>query len=86
MQKYGDKKMDIQKYYADSAERPLDTIAVNGGFCRIFRRICCIGDSLSSGEFQLKRKNGTFGYYDMYEYSRGQHIARMTGSTVYNFS
>ena len=78
--------MDIQKYYANPAEKPLDNIAVNGGFTRIFRTIGCIGDSLSSGEFQLKRRNGTFGYYDKYEYSWGQHIARMTGSTVYNFS
>ena len=78
--------MDIQKYYANPDEKPLDNIAVNGGFTRIFRTIGCIGDSLSSGEFQLKRRNGTFGYYDKYEYSWGQHIARMTGSTVYNFS
>ena len=78
--------MDIRKYYANAEEKPLDQIAVNGGFTRIFRRIACIGDSLSSGEFQLKKRDGSFDYYDMYEYSWGQHIARMTGSTVYNFS
>ena len=30
-------------------EKPLDRIVTDGGFCGIFRRIACIGDSLSSG-------------------------------------
>lgn len=71
---------------SDEMERPLYRVAVNGGFTRIFRKIGCIGDSLSSGEFQLRNEQGEYEYYDMYEYSWGQHIARMTGSTVYNFS
>ena len=33
-------------------EKPLDKMAVGGGFCGIFRTIACIGDSLSSGEFE----------------------------------
>ncbi len=78
--------MDMSRYLPNENEKPLDHIAVNGGYCRIFRKIACIGDSLSSGEFQIKRRNDTYGYYDKYEYSWGQHIARMTGSTVYNFS
>lgn len=57
----------------------------NGGFCAIFRRIGCIGDSLSSGEFE-SQINGIKGYHDYYEYSWGQYIARACGSTVYNFS
>ena len=67
-------------------EKPLDRIVTDGGFCGIFRRIACIGDSLSSGEFESKQADGTRGYHDFYEYSWGQYIARSTGSTVYNFS
>ena len=78
--------MDMRVYLPNADEKPLDQIPPNGGFCRIFRKIGCIGDSLSSGEFQLRREDGTWGYYDMYEYSWGQYIARMTGSIVYNFS
>ena len=54
--------------------------------CRIFRRIACVGDSLSSGEFQTKKEDGTFDYYDKFEHSWGQHISKMNGSTVLNFS
>ncbi len=78
--------MDIKKYIKNKDEKPLNHIAINGGMCRIFRRIACVGDSLSSGEFQLTQKDGSFAYYDMFEYSWGQHIARMTGAEVFNFS
>ena len=67
-------------------EKPLDRLCLDGGFCAIFRRIAVIGDSLSSGEFQARTENGEFTYHDFYEYSWGQYLARMTGSTVYNFS
>ncbi len=67
-------------------EQPLETLLSDGGFCGIFRTITCVGDSLSSGEFQTKREDGTFRYHDMYEYSWGQYLARATGSTVYNMS
>lgn len=78
--------MDLSVYYPNKDEKPLDHVPANGGLCRIFRRIGCIGDSLSSGEFQIRKEDETFSYYDMFEYSWGQHIARMTGSTVLNFS
>lgn len=78
--------MDITRYIKNENEKPLDNIAEHGGMCRIFRKIACVGDSLSSGEFQIRQEDGAFNYYDMYEYSWGQHIARMTGSTVFNFS
>lgn len=77
--------MDISKYMANKAERPLDNIVTNGGFCGIFRKIACIGDSLSSGEFE-SLENGVRGYHDYYEYSWGQFIARDTGSEVLNLS
>lgn len=78
--------MDINKYLSNPEEKPLENIALNGGMCRIFREIACVGDSLSSGEFQMIDEKGVDQYYDMYEYSWGQHLARMTGAKVYNFS
>ena len=77
--------MNIKDFIANENEKPLDRILPDGGFTSIFRTIACIGDSLSSGEFQ-SRKNDVAGFHDMYEYSWGQYIARMCGSTVYNFS
>ena len=77
--------MDLTKYMANKNEKPLDNIAVNGGFTSIFRTIGCIGDSLASGElesFEMGRK----GYYDYFDYSWGQFIARDAGCKVYNFS
>ena len=79
--------MDITKYYAADGEKPLDTIKPDGGFTSIFRSIACVGDSLSSGEFESTDPvNGGSGYHDMFEYSWGQYIARATGAKVYNFS
>lgn len=78
--------MDLSKFIARKDEKPLDNIVQDGGFCKIFRTIGCIGDSLASGEFQSRDENGMPGYHDFYEYSWGQFIARETGSKVYNFS
>ena len=77
--------MNIEEFIAKENEKPLDRIVTDGGFTSIFRTIACIGDSLSSGEFE-SRKDDKAGFHDMYEYSWGQYIARMCGSTVYNFS
>ncbi len=77
--------MDINLYYADKNEKPLDRIVDDGGFCKIFRTIGVIGDSLSSGEFE-SFEEGIKGYHDFYEYSWGQFMARALGSKVYNFS
>ncbi len=79
--------MDIRKYYVTQGEKPLDNMATDGGMCCIFRKIACVGDSLSSGEFESVAADGvTKGYHDMFEYSWGQFIGRMTGSQIYNFS
>lgn len=78
--------MDFNNYLLKENEKPLDIIKSDGGFTSIFRTIACIGDSLSSGEFQFRNDEGNWIYYDRYEYSWGQFIARMTGSKVYNFS
>ena len=72
---------------APADERPLENWVTDGGYTSIFRTIACVGDSLSSGEFEtLDEGTGVRHYYDMFEYSWGQFMARMAGSTVYNFS
>jgi len=78
--------MDLNAYLAAENELPLERIPTDGGFTAIFRTIGCIGDSLSSGEFQSLDENGKVGYHDYYDYSWGQYLARMVGSKVYNFS
>lgn len=77
--------MDIRQYMAAENEKPLDNIVANGGLCGIFRTLVCIGDSLSSGEFE-SFKDGQKGYHDYFDYSWGQFMARDAGLTVYNFS
>lgn len=77
--------MDIKKFIKQDGEKPLDNIVSNGGLCGIFRTIACIGDSLSSGEFEGFMNEQT-SYHDMYEYSWGQYIARDAGISVKNFS
>ena len=79
--------MNIYEYMnVGENEKPLDRIVSDGGFCSIFRSIACIGDSLSSGEFESKNAEGNPGWHDFYEYSWGQFIARSAGCKVYNFS
>ena len=77
---------DMSKVYGSEDEKPLDNLTCDGGFCRIFRTVACVGDSLSSGEFESLTDDGVVGYHDCYEYSWGQHMARSAGFKVYNFS
>lgn len=79
--------MNARDYYAVvPGEKPLDRMVTDGGFTGIFRSICCIGDSLSSGEFESLDADGNVGYHDMFEFSWGQFIARDAGAKVFNFS
>ena len=78
--------MDVNKFYVNENEKPLDNLVTDGGFAGIFRTIGCIGDSLSSGEFETKDEEGIVGYHDFYEYSWGQYMARTLGNKVFNFS
>ena len=66
-------------------EKPLEKLAIGGGFCGIFRTIACIGDSLSSGEFESLDEDGK-GWHDYFEYSWVQYMAHNIGATVHNFS
>ena len=72
-------------------EKPLDNIVTDGGFTCMLRNIVCVGDSLSSGEFQHKvgvKEDGTieWDFVDNYDFSWGQFMARASGTKVYNFS
>ena len=78
--------MNMRAFLPDEQEEPLDRIPANGGYTGIFRTIACVGDSLSSGEFESLDEQGNKGYHDMFEYSWGQYIAREAGCKVYNFS
>ena len=78
--------LTIQDFIGTPDEKPLEKLLPDGGYTAIFRRIACIGDSLSSGEFQTPDGKGGSLYHDMFEYSWGQFMARAMGSTVYNFS
>ncbi len=79
--------MNLDLYFpCDPDEKPLDRPVNDGGYCGIFRRIACIGDSLASGEFESLDEAGKRAYHDYFDYSWGQYIARMAGCTVLNFS
>ncbi|MBP3697834.1 MAG: SGNH/GDSL hydrolase family protein [Clostridia bacterium] len=78
--------MDWNKELFDINEKPLDRLVNGYSMTSVFRRIAFIGDSLSSGEFETRDEQGNAGYYDMFEYSWGQYIARENGLTAYNFS
>ena len=81
--------MNIESYIKNISspeEMPLDNLVSDGGFCGILRTVGCVGDSLSSGDFETIDKDGNRHYYDIFEYSWGQFMAREAGITVYNFS
>lgn len=79
--------MNAEHYiHPSSDEQPLEHLNPTGGMMAIFRRIACIGDSLASGELEVRNENEKKVYLDLYEHSWGQYLARMTGATVYNFS
>ncbi len=78
--------MDMTEFLPIENEKPLDRLPVDGGYTSIFRTIACVGDSLSSGEFEGLDEEGKKSYHDMFDYSWGQFIARAAGVKVYNFS
>ena len=78
--------MDLNAMFNNPEEKPLDNIPSDGGFCGIFRTIACVGDSLSSGEFEAVDNEGRKSYHDMFDYSWGQYLARLAGCKAYNFS
>lgn len=65
---------------------PLDRISREPGFTSIFKTWGFIGDSYTSGEFEYQDSTGKFTSSAFYDYSWGQCLCRMTGSTGTNFS
>lgn len=51
----------------------LDNLRYDGGMTAVFRRIGCVGDSLSAGEFEHDVK-GIKGFWDNYQYSYGKFM------------
>ncbi len=78
--------MDWKKELYAEDEMPLERLVEGYSYTSIFRKIAFIGDSLSSGEFENRDREGKNTYKDMFEYSWGQYIARKNGLTAYNFS
>ncbi|MBQ7637437.1 MAG: SGNH/GDSL hydrolase family protein [Clostridia bacterium] len=78
--------MDMELFFNNENEKPLENIVSDGGMAAIFRTVGVVGDSMSSGEFESSGADGSRGYHDYFEYSWGQFFGRMCGSKVYNFS
>lgn len=78
--------MNWENYLYPENEMPLDNLVEGYSNTAIFRTIGFVGDSMSSGEFEACDANGQHGFYDMFEYSWGQHIARKNGLKGYSFS
>ena len=74
--------MDWNKELYDINEKPLDRLVDGYSNTSVFRKIAFIGDSLSSGEFEVKKPDGKRSYHDLFEYSWGQYIARKNEVSV----
>ena len=62
------KMKDFNEYFRfdDANEKPLEALLEGGGFSAIFRTVGCIGDSLSSGELEAVKSDGTKSYHDYF--------------------
>jgi len=78
--------MNWENELYNESEKPLDKLVDGYSHTSVFRTIAFVGDSLSSGEFETRDRNGNPGYHDLFEYSWGQYIARNNGLKAYNFS
>ncbi len=75
-----------QFFLYDENEKPLDVIKDDGGLISIFRTVAVIGDSLASGDLESMGPSSPRDYHDIYDISWPQYIARLSGTTVYNFT
>ncbi len=78
--------MDENMFCVEKGELPLSKIDPTCGFAGIFHSVGVIGDSLASGEFESRDREGNILYHDMYEYSWPAVLQRITGCSYENFS
>ena len=68
--------MDWEKELYFKDEHTLEQLTEGYSNTSIFRTMAVIGDSLASGEFEIHRPGSAPEVFDMFDYSRGQFIAR----------
>ena len=64
--------MDIKDILKNENEKPLDNLVTDGGFCGIFRRVGCVGDSMASGEMESLNDKNEKGFHDYYVRERAK--------------
>ncbi|MCQ2402246.1 MAG: SGNH/GDSL hydrolase family protein [Lentisphaeria bacterium] len=73
-------------FYDDPAEKSLEHLAVDGGYCGILRSVACVGDSLDSGEIEIFDAQDKRYCIDKFEYSWLSYFGRVTGNEVRHFT
>lgn len=71
---------------AVAGTKPLSLMRYDGGYATIFHKIGFIGDSLSSGEVEFVKEDGSIGRVDLYDFSFGKRVGEITGNECLNFS
>lgn len=71
--------MTLENIFENQAEKPLDHIISDGGYAAIFRTICCIGNSLSSGEFKAINHDGNRSYRILLQIGSNQSLRHKFG-------
>lgn len=69
----------VNIYNTINDEKPLDFIDKTGGYCKIFRKIGVIGDSLTCGAQDTEGGNNAF---DCWEHSWPNYLSIATGSEI----
>lgn len=82
---YAERLDDLEDAAYGNSTNPLAYIRRDAGMMSLFHTVGCIGDSLSSGECAYN-SGGETHYIDLYAFSWGQCLARMTGNTYHNWS
>lgn len=79
--------MNMQEFfYDDPNEQPLAHLVPDGGYCGILRTVACIGDSLDSGEMEIRVSENDLKYIDKFEYSWLSYFGRVTQNEVRHFT
>lgn len=73
---------DLKEKIEIDPTNPFSKIVSSIGLIEIFETVGCIGDSIASGECT----SSNHGNIDLYQFSWGQYLSRMTNNTYYNFS